>query len=82
MLNKELSQEPVKRKGLFLSIGGMKTEIGYTCSEASAKAFFRTISVNEHQALAYSKIDEKGEILNHPDALNEAYEAGKALMKI
>lgn len=79
LLKKPLPQEPFTRKGLFLLVGGMKREIGFTCSEATAKAFFRSISVNEHQALAYDGVDKKGAILKHPTALQEAYEAGKKL---
>ncbi len=80
LLKKPLPQKPITRKGLFISVGGMKKEIGYTCTQASAKAFFRTISVNEHQALSYVGFDEKGAILKKPKALEEVYEAGKKLV--
>lgn len=80
LLKKPLPQEPFARKGLLLVVGGMKREIGYTCSEATAKAFFRTISVNEHQSLQYSGVDKKAAILDHPTALKETYEAGKNLV--
>ncbi len=68
------------RKGLLLLIGGMKKEIGVKCSESCASAFFRTISVSEHATLSFLGIDKKGEILNHPTALQEAYKAGKKLV--
>ena len=66
-------------------IGGQKKEIGLQgiqCAETSAKAFFRTVSVSEHKTLSYMGIDAKGIILQHPTALKEAYEAGKALITI
>ncbi|MBI4683761.1 MAG: flavodoxin family protein [Nitrospirae bacterium] len=69
------------RKGLLLLIGGMKKEIGVQCSETTAKAFFRTISVPEHKTLSFLGIDAKGAILKHPTALKKAYEAGKKLVR-
>ncbi|MEK6690845.1 MAG: flavodoxin family protein [Nitrospirota bacterium] len=70
------------RKGLLLLVGGMKKEVGFECAGVSAKAFFRTISVPEHKTLSFMGIDAKGEILNHPTALRDAYEAGKNLVAI
>ncbi len=70
------------RKGLLLLVGGMKKEIGVQCSESCASAFFRTVSVPEHNILNFLGIDEKGEILNHPTALHDAYEEGKKLVAI
>ncbi len=69
------------RKGLFLLVGAMEKHIGVECAEACAQAFFRTISVPEHDTLNYLGIDSKGEILKHPSALKEAYEAGQKLVK-
>jgi multimeric flavodoxin WrbA len=73
---------PAGRKGLLLLVGGMKRNArnrGFECSEVTARAFFRTISVPEHVTLAYDSVDKKGAILEHPTALKEAYEAGSAL---
>ena len=58
----------------------MKKEIGIQCGEATAKAFFRTVSVPEHKTVAFLGVDAKGAILEHPTALKDAYEAGKALV--
>jgi len=60
---------------------GMKSDTGFTCSEVSAKAFLRTISVPEHKTLFYKQIDAKGAIKDHPTALKDAYEVGKRLVK-
>jgi multimeric flavodoxin WrbA len=82
LLKKTLPGGKYGRKGLLLLVGGMKKEIGVQCAEATSKAFFRTISVPEHNTLAYIGIDAKGAILKHPTALKEAYEAGKELVKV
>jgi len=79
LLKKPIPEGPHGRKGLLLLVGGQKKEIGIQCAEATAKAFFRTISVPGHETLGYLGIDAKGEIVNHPTALNEAYMAGKKL---
>ncbi|MEW6215679.1 MAG: flavodoxin family protein [Nitrospirota bacterium] len=81
LLKKPISEGKYGRKGLLLLVGGRKKETGVRCGEATAKAFFRTISVPEHKTLSFMGIDAKGEILQHPTALKEAYEAGKELIR-
>jgi len=80
LLKKTILEGHYGRKGLLLLVGGMKKEIGIQCAEATAKAFFRTISVSEHETLSFTGIDAKGAITEHPTALKEAYEAGKKLV--
>ncbi|MEK6673071.1 MAG: flavodoxin family protein [Nitrospirota bacterium] len=80
LLKRPVPEGPQGRKGLLLLVGGMKKNIGIQCSEATAKAFFRTISVPMHETLSFLGIDARGDILNHPDALTQAYQAGKALV--
>ena len=82
LLKKPIPEGKYGRKGLLLLVGGMKKEVGAQCSEATAKAFFRTISVPKHKTLSFTGIDAKGAILKHPTALKDAYEAGKELVKI
>ncbi len=71
------------RKGLLLLVGGMKQgekNVGFSCAEATVKAFFRTVNVQEHVTLAFDAVDKKGEIQHHPTAMQDAYEAGKMLV--
>jgi multimeric flavodoxin WrbA len=82
LLKKPIPGGPYGRKGLLLLIGGMKKEIGIQCSEETAKAFFRTISVSEHRTLSFLGVDSKGAILEHPTALKDAYAEGKALCAV
>ncbi len=69
------------RKGLFLVVGGMRNTAGIECAAIAARAFFRTVSVPEHRTLAYAEVDAKGEILKHPTAMADAFEAGRALVR-
>jgi multimeric flavodoxin WrbA len=79
LLKKDIPMGPHGRKGLLLLVGGMKKETGKECSAGTAKAFFRTVSVPEHEILFFGGVDAKGDIQKHPTALKEAYESGKRL---
>ena len=81
LLMKNVPYGPAGRKGLLLLVGGMKKEDGKQTAEAVAKAFFRTVSVPEHETLFFGGVDAKGDILKHPTALKEAFEAGRRLTR-
>jgi multimeric flavodoxin WrbA len=82
LLNRSVPSGPYGRKGLLVLVGGMQKEIGYKCGGATVTAFFRTISVPEHQIVQFPGVDASGEILKHPTALNEVYEAGLKLVAV
>jgi multimeric flavodoxin WrbA len=81
LLKKTIPSSYHGRKGLLLLVAGMKKEDGLRCAEATAKAFFRTVSVPEHETLAYGGVDGRGDIVKHPTALKDAFEAGKRLVE-
>ncbi|HBL23418.1 MAG TPA: hypothetical protein DDZ40_04800 [Deltaproteobacteria bacterium] len=72
-------QTSAHRKGLLVLVGGMKKQIGADCSGATATAFFRSVSVEEHKTLTFLGIDAKGAIRSHPTALQDVYDAVKIL---
>jgi multimeric flavodoxin WrbA len=80
LLKRPIPEGTYGRKGLLLLVGGQKREIGIQCAEATAKAFFRTVSVPEHETLSYLSVDAQGAIINHPTALGDAYRVGKKLV--
>lgn len=80
ILKRPLPEGTYGRKGLLLLVGGQKKEIGIQCAEATAKAFFRTVSVPEHETFGYLSVDAQGAIVSHPTALGDAYRAGKNLV--
>lgn len=84
LLKKPIPHGPYGRKALLMLVGGMTKQIGMQgmqCAERSAKAFFRTVNVSEHETLSYTGVDAKGAILDHPTALRDAYAAGEKLAK-
>lgn len=80
LMRRPIAEGPLGRKGLLLMVGGMKKEIGIKCAGETAKAFFRTISVPTHESLGYLGVDAKAQILEHPTALKEIFEAGRKLI--
>jgi multimeric flavodoxin WrbA len=79
LLKKPIPAGLLGRKGLLLLVGGMRKENAAHCAEVTAEAFFRTVSVPEHEKLSYGGVDGRGDIEKHPTALTDAYEAGKRL---
>lgn len=80
LLKKTIPEGPHGRKGLLIVVGGMKKDIGIQCGDATAKAFFRTVSVPSHDVLGFLGVDAKGAITDHPTALKDAYAAGRKLV--
>jgi len=80
LLKRTIPPGPHGRKGLLLLVGGMKKEIGIECGNATATAFFRTVSVPEHETKSFLGIDKKGAICEHETALNDVYLAGRRLI--
>ncbi len=79
LLKKPITEKK-DRKGLLVMVGGMARERGFEASNATVTAFFRTIDVPEHEFVYFKKIDAKGEVLKHPEALKTTYEAAKRLL--
>lgn len=70
-----------KRKGVFISVGGTKFPDLFDHAKATVKNFFITIDVAYWGELLFPGIDKKGEIREHPTALEDAYLLGKKLVE-
>jgi len=81
LLKKEIPAGPRGRKGLLLVAAGLNKDAAAVCAETVTKIFFRSISVPEHRMVAALGADAKGDVLTHPTALKDAYEAGKLLVE-
>ena len=69
-------REP-KRKALFISVGATKGKKLFDGVLLSVRYFLDAIDVGLWQALLYRGLDFEGDILKHPEYLEEAYQAGK-----
>ena len=70
-----------KRKGLFISLGATNGKKLFDGPLLTVKYFFDVLDMTLHKSLLYRGIDLEGEINEYPEHLEEAYEAGRDLVK-
>ncbi|MBN2418910.1 MAG: flavodoxin family protein [Deltaproteobacteria bacterium] len=70
-----------KRKGLFISLGATKGKKLFDGPLLTIRYFFDVLDMTLHKSLLYRGIDLEGEINDYPEYLEEAYQAGKDLVK-
>ena len=70
-----------KRKGLFISVGATKGKKLFNGVLLTVKYFFDVLDMELFRSLLYRRLEFEDDILTHPEYLEEAYEAGKALAK-
>lgn len=71
-----------ERKGFFISVGGRKQFTQFESALATVRVFFRVLDITYAGELLVSAIDEKGEILKHLDAMQQAFLAGQKLAEV
>jgi multimeric flavodoxin WrbA len=69
-----------RRKGLFISVSGMKKPTVFQGAKLTVKSFFASIHVTYIGDLLFSEIDAKGDITAHPSALKIAEELGQTVV--
>ena len=69
-----------KRKGLFISVGATKGKRLFDGVLLTIRYFFEVLDMEVWNSLLYRGMDFEGDVLNHPEYLKEAYEAGKDLV--
>ena len=74
------NQKNIQRKGLFIAVGATKGKKLFDGSLLSMRYFFDILDMELWKALLYRQLDFEGDVLKHPEYLEEAYEAGKALV--
>ena len=68
------------RKGAFISVGATRGEKLFEGPVLTIKYFFKAINVEYIDELLIRGVDKKGEIKEHPTALDDAFELGKNLV--
>ena len=75
-----LGKEGRRRKGFFISVGGTKGKKTFEGAILTAKYFFDVLNAEYAGELVLREVDAKGDILKHPEALRQAFEAGRKLV--
>ena len=70
-----------KRKGLFISAGATKGKKLFNGVLLTVKYFFDVLDMELFGSLLYRGLEFEEDVLTHPEYLEEAYGAGKALAK-
>jgi multimeric flavodoxin WrbA len=73
-------KEGKKRKGFFISVGGTKGQKTFEGAILTAKYFFDVLNAEYAGELVLREVDAKGDVLKHPEALQQAFEAGRKLV--
>ncbi len=69
-----------KKKGFFISVGATKGERLFDGAILTVKYFFDVLNAEYIGELIFRGIEAKDDILNHPEALRQAFEAGRRLV--
>jgi multimeric flavodoxin WrbA len=69
----------LSKKGLFVSVGGRRVDNLFEPALATVKALFSSLDIKYNGKLVFAGIDDRGVIKSHPNALRQAYLAGKKL---
>ncbi len=75
-------QWEARRKGLFISVGATKGKKLFDGTLLTARYFFDVLDMELWQSLLHRGLDFEGDILRRPEYLENAYEAGKALVNV
>jgi multimeric flavodoxin WrbA len=69
-----------RRRGLFICAGGMDRPEMFAGVHMTIRAVFGTLDLKLAEELLYPHTDEKGAILGHPTALEDAFASGRSLV--
>ena len=78
--DQSLSKEGKRRKGFFISVGGTKGQKVFDGAILTVKYFFDVLNADYAGELVFRGIDAQGDILKHPEAMQQAFEAGRRLV--
>jgi len=78
---KPFGQKHYPRKGLFMSVGSTRGKRLFDGAVLSVKYFMDALDMQLWKTLLYREIETEGQIREHSSALQEAYDAGHALVQ-
>jgi multimeric flavodoxin WrbA len=71
-----------KRKGLLISVGATQGKKLFDGLLLTVKYFFDVLDMELWRSLLLRGLDFQGDVLKHPEYLDEAYQAGKGLAQV
>lgn len=74
-------KEGKKRKGFFISVGATKGPKVFDGAVLTVKYFFDVLNAEYTGELVLRGVEVKGDILKHPEALQQAFGAGRRLVQ-
>jgi len=69
------------RKGLFISVGATKGRRLFEGTLLTVRYFFDVLDAELWRSLLYRSLDFEGDVVKHPEYLEEAYRAGRELVQ-
>jgi len=75
-----LGRREFRRKGLFISAGATKGKKLFDGPLLSMKYFLDVLDTELWKSILHRGLDFEGDVLKHPEYLDEAYETGKAFV--
>ena len=78
---KVIPDEKTPRKGAFISVGATNFKYLFDGAVRIVKSFFNVTEVEYQEDLLFKGIDEKGEILEHPEASKLSYDLGTRIVR-
>ncbi|KPL21009.1 MAG: hypothetical protein AMJ75_10790 [Phycisphaerae bacterium SM1_79] len=79
VLKKPLITTGRDRRAMVIAVGGTKSKKMFESIRLTAKYFLDVLDMNYAANLFVNKIDEPGQIKQHPSAMDEAYRLGREL---
>jgi len=74
-------QSHSQRKGLFISVGATRGKKLFDGTLLTVRYYFEAIDCELWKSLLYRELDFEGDVLKHPEYLEEARRAGKDLIR-
>ena len=72
---------PSGRKGLFISVGATRGKKLFDGTLLTVRYYFEAIDCELWKSLLYRELDFEGDVLKHPEYLEEAHQAGSDLIR-
>ncbi len=79
LLKRPIAPSKSRRKGAFISVGATRGKRLFEGVTLTVRYFFDALDVDLWDTLLVRGVDEKGEIFDHPEEIQAAYELGKKL---